>query len=184
MWGAEHDIWHTGVCGQFLSVPLHWVSDSTCVMKTIPSQGGAGFPLLPLHGFELTGLSLKLPKSCRLSPLLTLNPKLEEGSYDLQILKHCDGWLGDVSFWNNSRGNCLHVSMFQSTSCPMLVLWGPHQEKPSVVRYIFKALVPSLLEIVMCICIRKAWRDHGLKKTYLTSSHIMFLLFILLQICC
>lgn len=148
MWGAEHDIWHTGVCGQFLSVPLHWVSDSTCVMKTIPSQGGAGFPLLPLHGFELTGLSLKFPKSRRLSPLLTLNPKLEEGSYDLQILKHCDGWLGDVSFWNNSRGNCLHVSMFQSTFCPMLVLWEPYPEKPSVVRYIFKALVPSLLEIV------------------------------------
>lgn len=145
MWRAEH-IWHTGVCGQFLSVPLHWVSDSTCVMKTIPSQGGAGFPLLPLHGFELTGFSLKFPKSCRLSPLLTLNPKLEGGSYDLQILKHCDSWLGDVSFWNNSRGNCLHMNMFQSTFCPMLVLRGPHQEKPSVVRYIFKALVPSLLE--------------------------------------
>ena len=41
-------MWHMGVLGQFLSVPLHWVSDSTGVMKTIPYQGEAGFPLLPL----------------------------------------------------------------------------------------------------------------------------------------
>ena len=36
-----------GVLGQFLSDPPHWVSDSTGVMKTIPYQGEAGFPLLP-----------------------------------------------------------------------------------------------------------------------------------------